>query len=32
LHVQVIAEHTNLHHSTVSRLITEGDENAQNKT
>ena len=30
--MQAIADHANLHHSTVSRLIWEGDENARNKT
>jgi len=30
--MQAIADHAGLHHSTVSRLIKEGDENAQNKT
>lgn len=30
--MQAIAEHAGLHHSTVSRLIKKGDENAQNKT
>jgi len=30
--MQAIAKHAGLHHSTVSRLISEGDENARNKT
>lgn len=30
--MQTIAEHAGLHHSTVSRLIKKGDENARNKT
>jgi len=30
--MQAIAEHAGLHHSTVSRLIKKGDENARNKT
>lgn len=30
--MQAIAEHAGLHHSTVSRLIRKGDENARNKT
>jgi len=30
--MQAIADHAGLHHSTVSRLIKEGDDNARNKT
>ncbi len=30
--MRAIAEHAGLHHSTVSRLIKEGEENAPNKT
>jgi len=30
--MQAIANHAGLHHSTVSRLIKEGDDNARNKT
>jgi len=30
--MQAIADYAGLHHSTVSRLIKEGDENARNKT
>jgi len=30
--MQMIADYARLHHSTVSRLIKEGDENAPNKT
>jgi len=30
--MQATAKHAGLHHSTVSRLIKMGDDNAQNKT